>query len=62
MMGAVWNFTKSLADTTPRDAHREAMLARIERNAQDNERAKTERAQLSWRPSPGRVPYAGREQ
>lgn len=61
-MTAIWNRTRSLADTTPRDKHREAMQARIERNAQNRERAKTERAQLSWRPAPGRVPYAGREQ
>jgi hypothetical protein len=61
MTGAVWNFTKSLADM-PVDRHRAAMQDRVRRNAEDRERGKVERAQLEWRPSRGRVPYAGREQ
>ena len=60
-MKAIWNRTRSLAETAPVTPHRAAMLARMERNAADRERGKIEHTQLDWRPARGRIPYAGRE-
>lgn len=59
--GAVWNRGKTLAEACPVSPHRRAMLTRIERNKRDRGYAKTEDAQLTWQPAPGRVAYAGRE-
>ncbi len=61
MTGAIWNMTRSLAETLPRDRHREAALAKRERNRAERERATYEDTQLNWTPAPGRLPYAGQE-
>lgn len=59
--GAIWNVTRSLAETLPRDRAREAALARIERNARERQLGVEEGSQLEWAPAPGRLPYAGFE-
>lgn len=61
MTGAIWNTSRTLAETCPDRSHRRAMLARIDRNERNARRSKTEPFQMNWQPEPGRVPYAGRD-
>jgi hypothetical protein len=59
--GAIWNLTRSLAETMPRDRMRESGLRRREANDRDRQYAHEEERQLVWCPAPGRLPYAGHE-